>query len=173
MSGGGQSPVADTRKGALFSEDREFRYRLWREWDADKPTLAFIMLNPSTADETELDPTCRRCVGYAKDWGYGKLIVGNIFAVRSTDPDNLYDHPNPVGPENDEHLRDICEDAEKVIAAWGHHGGLNGRGPEVVDTLDADLFALDITMEGHPSHPLYQPKDAELTPFPDGLERDY
>lgn len=156
---------ADNRTGAELSEDREYRYRLWRTWDVSKPTLAFIMLNPSTADETEDDPTIRRCLGYAKDWGYGKLVVGNLFALRATDPSELRDHPSPVGPENDEHLRQICNEADKVIAAWGTDGALHGRGREVAEMLDVELHALNETKEGHPNHPLYQPADADPEVF--------
>lgn len=157
--------LRDDSCGAVFDEDRTYRYRLWRTWDVSKPTLAFVMLNPSTADETTLDPTCRRCKGYAEDWGYGTLIVGNIFALRSTDPDELYDHPAPVGPDNDDHLRAICQEAEMVVAAWGAHGGLHGRGQDVCAALDADLHALDTTKEAHPVHPLYQPADIDPEPF--------
>jgi hypothetical protein len=157
--------LEDNRSGALFSEDREYRYKLWRRWDVDLPTIAWIMLNPSTADETELDPTCRRCRGYAESWGYGELVVGNIFALRSTDPSQLYEHEDPVGPDNDDHLASICEEADKVVVAWGAHGDLLERGREVASSLDVDLWALDTTQEGHPVHPLYQPKDAELERF--------
>jgi hypothetical protein len=141
---------------------RETARELFQREKLKKP---FLMLNPSTADETADDPTVRRCIGYAKDWGYGTLVVGNLFALRSTDPENLYDHPDPVGPENDVHLEEICDEAEKVIAAWGHHGGLHDRGPEVPRALDADLFALDTTKDDHLAHPLYQPKDADLDPY--------
>ncbi len=151
----------NVRTNAVLSDDREYRYQLTRTWDAKKPTLAFIMLNPSTADETEDDPTIRRCLGYAKDWGYGSLVVGNLFAYRTSEPSELHDHSNPVGPENDNHFREICENAEKVIAAWGTDGNLQNRGQEVVDMLDMDLYALDTTKHGHPNHPLYQPKDVE------------
>lgn len=154
----------DNTSDALFDEDREYRYRLWRMWDAEKPTLAFIMLNPSTADETELDPTCRRCKGFAEDWDYGSLLVGNIFALRSTDPEQLYEHPDPVGPENDAHLREICDEADMVVAAWGAHGDLYGRGREVAEMLP-EIYALDTTQEGHPTHPLYQPADQKPTEF--------
>lgn len=162
-------PLSDNHQGALFSNDREYRYKLWREWDVSKPTVAFIMLNPSTADETTLDPTCRRCKGFAQEWGFGKLVVGNIFALRSTEPENLYDHPDPVGPENDRHIREIADEAEFVVAAWGNHGALHNRGPEVAWQLDAlqtcDLRALGVTQEGHPGHPLYQPGDTDPEPF--------
>lgn len=160
-----ESPLRDDRRGAAFSDGREYRYRLWRTWDASKPVLAFIMLNPSTADETSLDPTCRRCKGYAEDWGFGKLIVGNIFALRSTDPGELYEHDDPVGPENDEHLREIVEDADIVVAAWGAHGELQDRGREVAEMFEGELVALDTTKTGQPNHPLYQPKDIQPEPY--------
>lgn len=164
-----ESPITDDRDtGAVLSDDREYRYRLWRTWNLDEPTLAFFMLNPSTADETEDDNTIRRCIGYAKDWGYGKLVVGNLFAYRTSEPEDLRDHPDPVGPANDRHLRAICDEADRVIAAWGTDGSLQGREREVVELLDCDLEALNITKDGHPNHPLYQPKDAEPVPFPGG-----
>lgn len=153
--------LQDNRSGAEFSDCGEYRYRLWRTWDVEKPTLAFVMLNPSTADETDLDPTCRRCKGYAEEWGYGTLLVGNIFALRSTDPENLYDHPDPVGPENDDYLRELVADAEKVVAAWGAHGEYQDRGRKVAEMLEGELVALDTTKGGQPNHPLYQPKDIE------------
>ena len=119
------------------------------------------MLNPSTADESEDDNTIRRCLGYAKDWGYGSLLVGNLFALRATDPSQLRDHPTPIGPNNDEHLRSICDEVAMTVAAWGTDGSLDGRGVEVVKMLDTNLYALNTTKAGHPNHPLYQPKDAE------------
>lgn len=157
--------LIDDRQGAELSDDRNYRYRLWRTWDVEKPTLGWIMLNPSTADEVDDDKTIRRCIGYAKDWGYGSLVVANLFALRSKNPENLYDHDAPVGPDNDAHLRDVCDDAEMVVAAWGQHGDLQGRGPDVVSMLDVDLYALDTTEDGHPNHPLFQPKDAEPEVF--------
>lgn len=168
MTDADASPLQDDRAGAVFSDDGTYRYRLWRTWDAELPAVAFIMLNPSTADEVELDPTCRRCKGYAEKWGFGKLIVGNIFALKATKPRELYGHDDPmdvVGPENDYHLTSICEDAELVVAAWGAHGDLHGRGSEVARSITSsgvDLFALNTTQDGHPNHPLYQRKDAEL-----------
>lgn len=157
--------LGDNRKGALFDESGVYRYRLWRLWDASKPPIGFIMLNPSTADESELDPTCRRCKGYAQQWGFGKMIIGNIFALRATDPSELYEHPDPIGPKNDQHLLDIEKKCDGVIAAWGTHGELMDRGDEVVELLDSQLFALDTTKDGYPNHPLYLPKDIEPEPY--------
>ncbi|RLM32639.1 DUF1643 domain-containing protein [Haloarcula sp. Atlit-120R] len=155
-----ETPV-DNRSNAVLSDDREYRYRLTRTWDTDKPTVAFIMLNPSTADENADDPTIRRCRGYAEDWGYGTLVVGNLFAYRTSDPEDLRGVDDPIGPDNDAHLEAICQEADKVIVAWGTDGDLLDREREVVEHLDADLYALNTTKHGHPNHPLYQPADAE------------
>jgi len=159
------TPLRDDRGSAVLSDDGQYRYRLSRTWDVEQPTLGWIMLNPSTADATEDDPTIRRCLGYARDWGYGSIIVGNLFALRATDPDDLHEHPAPVGSANDEHLQAICEEADRVIAAWGTKGAIDGRASEVVSLLDEELYALDTTKDGHPNHPLYQPQDADPQPF--------
>ncbi len=114
------------------------------------------MLNPSTADASQDDPTIRRCIGFAKAWGFGGLIVGNLFALRSTDPKALYSHPEPIGPENDHHLRRIANEAAPVVCAWGTHGALHDRGREVAEMLDdRNLAALKVTADGSPGHPLY------------------
>jgi hypothetical protein len=157
--------LTDDRHGAVISDDGTYRYRLWRTWDTSKPVLAFVLLNPSTADATTDDPTLRRCQGYAEQWGYGRVELVNLFALRSTDPDQLYEHDNPVGPENNQYLQDVCEDADKVIVAWGNHGTLDGRGDTVTELLDTDLYALDVTNQEQPTHPLYQPRDTDLELF--------
>jgi hypothetical protein len=164
---GQPSLLSDNRSDATLSDDRQYRYRLRRTWDAEKPTLAWIMLNPSTADETEDDPTIRRCLGYAKDWGYGSIIVGNLFAYRTSDPSDLHDVDDPVGSENDSYLRDICQEADRVMVAWGTDGDIRGRESEVEGLLDTDLYALNTTKHGHPNHPLYQPSDAEPEQWPE------
>ena len=157
--------LSDDRHGAVFSDDRVYRYRLWRTWDVEKPVLGWIMTNPSTADETEDDPTIRRCIGFAKEWGYGSIVVGNLFALRATNPDELYEHDAPVGPENDAQLQTICEGADRVIAAWGNPGSLQGRGREVAQSLDDELYALEVNQTGHPKHPLYVSGDADPEVF--------
>jgi len=160
--------IIDDTSSAVISNDGRYRYRLARMWDAEKPTLAWVMLNPSTADETEDDPTVRRCIGYAKDWGYGSIAVGNLFALRATDPSELDDDPNPIGEKNDFHLRKIANEAAKVVVAWGASYSGNGLGEvrrTYVTTLleeeTGEVFALDTTKDGHPVHPLYQPSDAD------------
>lgn len=153
--------LRDDRRGAEFSEDREYRYRLWRTWDATEPTVAFVMLNPSTADENANDPTIRRCINFAKDWGYGTLEVVNLFGLRATAPSELREHDAPVGPNNDDYLKQVCRDAEMVVVAWGANGSLQERGRKVAQLVGAEMNALDRTQDGHPVHPLYQPADAE------------
>jgi len=96
-------PIAIVRgaTGAVFSPCRKWRYLLWRQWDASKPAANFLMLNPSTADESKLDPTCARARDYAERWGYGALIVTNVFGWRATDPTDMKAAKDPVGPGND------------------------------------------------------------------------
>ena len=109
--------------GAVFSDDMVYRYRLWRTWDPELPAVCFIMCNPSTADHEQDDPTIRRCLDFAKQWGYGRLLVGNLFALRATDPQKLRQHPEPTGgPDNDDTIMAMHEEANFTVAAWGVHG---------------------------------------------------
>lgn len=149
--------------GAVMSGP--YRYLLWRCWD-DAPTLSlvtFVMLNPSTADDTQDDPTVRRCVAYAKAWGHAAVRVVNLFALRATDPATLRVHPDPVGPENDFYIAKAVRDAAVAVCAWGAHGTLHGRG-EAVEALIPRPTALALTRDGTPRHPLYLP--GRLRPVP-------
>ena len=169
-----RSLVTDTAEGewggasATFSADRVFRYRLTRIWDPTGTVVNFVMLNPSTADAFALDPTNRRCVGFARDWGFGGLVTTNIFALRSTDPRGLRTVPYPIGPANDDAIIDAARSADLVIAAWGNHGTLLDRGRHVMELLRSDgidLRALRVTGAGHPGHPLYLAADLIPLPF--------
>jgi len=148
-------------KGAILSACREYRYALWRRWNSG-PIAMFVGLNPSTADETQDDPTIRRCVAFAKSWGCGALYMGNLFAFRSTFPGHALSHPDPVGPLNDDHLKELAKASAVVVAAWGTNGSHKGRDKEVRAIL-TNLSYLRLTKDGHPAHPLYLPKD--LTPM--------
>jgi hypothetical protein len=124
------------------------------------------MLNPSTADAFQLDPTNRRCVGFAQAWGYGSMVTTNIFAFRSTDPVGLRTANDAVGPANDEEILTAAKNADLVIAAWGTHGELYGRGTAVRDmlaTAGIERHVLRLTKDGHPGHPLYVAGDTVPT----------
>lgn len=157
--------LQDDRRDAEFSEDGQYRYRLHRKWVDDRPVLGWIMLNPATADETNNDTTTSRCIKYADRWGFGKIVLGNLFALRSKDPEQLYEHDDPVGPKNDTWLHDIVDEVDQVVAAWGNHGDLDYRGRRVAAMLDVQLYALDVTQTGQPAHPSRLSGDLQLTPF--------
>jgi len=151
----------DGSSGAIFSPDGTYRYCLWRVWDPDGPTVAFVALNPATADETDNDATISTCERYARDWGYGRLLVGNLFAYRATDPVEMKCQSRPVGPNNDAYLERIAGAADRVVAAWGVHGTHRDRERAVLERLDVEWDALTTTKEGHPGHPLRKSADLE------------
>lgn len=160
-------------KSAVISKDGKYRYTLLRDWSPlyeDPKMVTFIGLNPSTADAHKDDPTCRRCINFAKDWGFDAMIMVNLFAYRSTDPTLLSQVQDPVGPMNDSAIMSALQNSQLVIAAWGNRGGLRARHVEVKDILSQHLWQQDIkcfgmTNMGHPVHPLYQPSNAVLQPF--------
>lgn len=117
-----------TLTGAAFSPCRKYRYQLWRQWDRSSLSAVFVMLNPSTADETENDPTVERCERRARAMGFGGVRVANIFALMSTDPAALRGHRDPVGPDNDAAILQSVAGAGIVICAWGAMGKLHQRG---------------------------------------------
>lgn len=107
----------EVSKGADLSFDRTYRYSLWRIWNADKPFVLFIGLNPSAADENEDDPTIRRCINFARRWGYGGLYMANLFALRATDPSEMKAHKRPVGQGNDDVLLELSKQAGLIVCA--------------------------------------------------------
>lgn len=150
---------------AEFSPCMKYRYELTRSWDAKKPAAAFIMLNPSTADAADDDPTIRRCIGFANRWGYGELWVYNVFALRSTDPSALLESDDPYGPRNADFLAK-ARNAARVVCAWGSFdakGVYAARGRVVVvEVLEGvPLWCLGTTLDGSPRHPLYVKGDTQ------------
>lgn len=146
--------------GAEFSDCERYRYSLWRQW-SDGPAVMFIGLNPSTADATLDDPTIRRCIGFAKSWGFGKLLMTNLFAWRDTSPRDMLAAKDPIGPLNDKALVEASAQATLAIAAWGAYGTHLQR-DAAVRKLVPHLHYLRLTKDGHPGHPLYLP--ASLQP---------
>ena len=148
---------------AVISECTRYRYRLSRQL-VGAGVVAFVMLNPSTADAETDDATIRRCIGYARAWGFGLLEVVNLFAWRATNPAELLAATDPIGPDNDEHIIAVTRNADLVIAAWGAGGVLHDRDRNVSCLLGhfgVALNALVKTRNGMPGHPLRLRKDAK------------
>jgi hypothetical protein len=153
--------------GVVFSADRRYRYLLSRP--GPRP-VTFLMLNPSTADEVNDDPTIRRCRGYSRDWGFDGVIIANAFAWRSTDPNALYDLADPVGPDNDMWILEAASRAVgPIVCGWGKHGKLHGRGAAVAALLRAHghrPMTFGLNLDGSPKHPLYLRADLQLQEMP-------
>lgn len=161
------APMFDVMaRGAELSACGTYRYTLTRTWDpADRP-VAWIMLNPSTADAAKDDPTIRRCISFARGWGFGGIVVVNLFAARATDPGELCSFIDPVGPDNDLALFDTIQGLT-TVCAWGASvpDYWRQRPPAVLRRLregGAEVGHVGLTKHGHPRHPLYVRGDTAL-----------
>jgi hypothetical protein len=153
---------------AEFSSCRTWRYSLRRTWDARRSPAMFVGLNPSTADETRDDPTIRRCIRFARDWGYGGVVMVNLYAFRATKPTDLHVAAEPVGPGNDEALEEAAAAAGLIVAAWGADPGPHPLQPRRVLRLVrpyGEVHVLGLTKAGQPRHPLYMRADVLPVPF--------
>lgn len=155
------------KKHATLSPCETYRYWLERSWaETGRGFVNWIMLNPSTADATIDDQTIRKCIAFSRRWGYDGMHVVNLFALRSTDPEALKAHPDPVGPDNNQYIEASILSAERTIVAWGNHGRLFNRDDNVKKMLDrARTFALVTNKDGSPKHPLYCRNDCEPMPW--------
>ena len=157
-----------TMNSADFSADRKYRYVLRREIGSSARRVVFVMLNPSSADEDRNDPTVRRCVGFARRWGFGALEVVNLFALVSTDPNGLSNVDDPVGPRNDAAIRSALQSAATVVLAWGDKGLRHRDRADAVIAMAREAgtpCCFGMTKEGAPRHPLRLSYKAALTPF--------
>ncbi|QEL16679.1 DUF1643 domain-containing protein [Limnoglobus roseus] len=156
---------------AIISACGRYRYVLTRQVGPGTRTAVFVMLNPSTADATTDDPTIRRCIGFARRWGCGRLAVLNLFAFRATDPADLKRAEEPVRPENRDWFERTLTDSMAdgvVVCGWGVHGEHLAQDRVVLDWLSAlgvSPLSLGLTKHGHPRRPLYLSSQAELIPF--------
>jgi hypothetical protein len=162
--------IPTVRSSARFDSTRRYRYSLRRRWGAGA-ACCFVMLNPSAADETDDDPTIRRCLGFARSWGYPALEVVNLFAWRTHEPRRLLGAIDPVGPANDDAVRRAAGRAGLIVCAWGASlqapGSLaRDRAARTMAMLAGrDAVCLGMTKGGHPRHPLYVRGDAQARPF--------
>jgi hypothetical protein len=159
-------------KSATISPCGLYRWNLRRSWDSSLPACNFIMLNPSTADHVQDDPTIRRCLGFARRFGCGSLIVTNLFAFRATKPAEMRAAADPIGGDNNGYIVVAADQSQRsrglVICAWGSHGHYRGRGPEVwarLRSLGIRTKALKLTRTGAPCHPLYLLSESEPFDF--------
>ena len=148
----------DAQSTAVYSDCERYRYLLTRTWNGARGKALFVMLNPSTATETQNDPTVERCERRARALGFGAFRVTNIFAFRATEPKVMRAQDDPVGPQNDAAITESLAWADQIICAWGAHGAHLGRGAAVEALLrgaQKPLFHLGLTKAGAPKHPLY------------------
>lgn len=152
------------RISATISPCGQYRYELRRVWDESKPLVLFVCLNPSKADGHIEDNTSRVCINYAKRWGNGGLLIGNLFAYRSTDKSALYAVPDPVGLENDFWLKKLQSEASLVVCAWGDTGAFKNRDIEALSFLSVPHCLVKLK-SGRPGHPLYKRADIEPSSY--------
>jgi hypothetical protein len=155
----------ETKTEAVYSECGQYRYYLCWRW-SDAPALYVWMLNPSTATHEHLDNTVKGLIKHARQWGYGAVVIINLFAFRATQPRDMLAASDPVGPHNDATtlatLRAAVEDGSPVVAAWGTDGKHRGRAAKaraMAKQLDCQLFVFQFNMDGSPGHPLYIPHE--------------
>ena len=150
------------KREAIISKCGKYRYSLVREWNKNKGKVLFIMLNPSTADDKEDDKTIIRCINFAKDWGYGGLMVGNLFAYRTTYPKELFKTKNPEGKDNLKRIKQMIKDADLVICAWGNK---QGSPPKYLRELSELHYLKLLADRKTPGHPLRLKKDTKPKRF--------
>lgn len=157
------------RRGASFSKCLAYRYTLTRQWNGKKGYCMFLMLNPSTADEYKNDATVERCERYARGWGYGGLLVGNIFAYRATERKDMTAYTgDPIGEDNDNNIINMAKRSEIVVCAWGIDGAHMDRSRQVLQLLkdnSIEPYCLTVTKDGEPGHPLYLKKSLKPVKF--------
>lgn len=154
------------KKGAYISSCKKYRYQLYRSWDPKKKLCSFIMLNPSTADDKIDDPTIRRCIGYAKKFGFGSMYVINLFAYRTPNKNILKEINDPIGPENDKIVEEIANKSDIIILAQGNDGKYKNRSKEILNKLSKNrykIYCLKLSKLNEPCHPLYLRYDIPLT----------
>jgi len=154
----------DIPKGAIFSEDRKYRYALWRVWNLLRPVLLLIGLNPSDANELKNDPTITRGVVRADRAGFGGLLMANLYGYVSTDPKALLENYNTVGELTDHYLKQMIAISGRQLCGWGSFPPVVQRAPTVL-TMIKEPYCLGINADGQPKHPLYISYDTPMMKY--------
>ena len=164
----------ETLNLARFSNDRKYRYLLSRDLGfTGEGAVMFVMLNPSIADECQDDPTIRRCINFAKAWGFRTLHVTNLSPLRATDPRELLaagPEPPEIRDRNLDHITAAVGSSDRVVVAWGIHGGAEARDERVLIGLRplTTVLCLGVTAKGFPKHPLYVASDTPVVTYRHG-----
>ncbi len=164
------------QKDAIVSETGRYRYRLTRKWNDKDKNICFVMLNPSTADASVDDPTIQSCMRIAAMHGYGSLTVVNLYALRSTDPDQLAKVKDATGGyPNKLHIEAAVRECDTLLYAWGSHKFAKRQAQRVIadiagliDREDCKCGApvcLHINKDGMPKHPLYVAAETPFEPY--------
>jgi hypothetical protein len=156
-------------KGAIFSEDRKYRYALWRVWSLIIRPLLLIGLNPSRADERINDPTITRGMVRADRAGFGGLLMGNLYAFKSTEPKVLLGDGDFVGEYTDYYLKQMIELSERQLCGWGSFLPVKLRAPAVLAMIK-EPYCLGVNADGNPKHPLYIAYDVPMVKFYDNRQ---
>lgn len=150
---------------AILSEDKEYRYMLSRTWNKNKKIIMFVWLNPSTADDKINDPTITRCINYTKEWWYWWFIMCNLFAYRSTNPNNMKKYKNPIWKDNDKYIELYYNKTEKVICMWWNHWNFMMQSKNFKEKYKEKLFFLEKNKSWEPKHLLYSKSNLKPRKF--------
>lgn len=159
--------------GAEISPDGVYRYTLTRQWE-DGPCVCWLCFNPSTATAEQDDASIRRMVGFSKRWGYGRMVVVNLYAVRSRSPLAVRYATTPIGPLNNYWISESIKESRELICAWGcaqHAPGIAARIKEVLwmirntENCEIPINCLGYRKDGHPRHPLMLSYGTPREPF--------
>lgn len=167
-------------RGAEVSACGLYRHLLWRTWDASLPGYCAVLLNPSTADAEEDDPTSRKLVGFGRRWGYGSVVVVNAFQLRTPYPADLLKvignagEEFAVGPRADHYILAAVAATSATFAAWGGSGGRTaaGRLAAVAELIEpSSPFCIGTTKGGAPKHPSRPAYASPVSRFSAGTPR--
>jgi hypothetical protein len=159
--------------GAIFSEEKDHRFALWRTWDRELPSILFIGLNPSRGNQFYNDPTLTRCINFSKSWGYGTMFFGNLFSNVEPDSDMMRAismHESRIDEVTTNlWLDQMLSMTDEVVCAWGSWDFIERRKKAVIGMI-SNWFespkCFGKNKDGNPKHPLYLKATSTLKNYP-------